>query len=139
VALTDEEAGGVAALIAIEAIEVTRQKTAIHIVLVILDPKAPASRLGWELIFETKFGRLDGFRMRIWNVLRGRMVSDAVPFRSVHHLLLGLRVGLDVPLRSTEVCVSSQQLNVPERSPTVGIFRAVFVMNVRLPLRLEQS
>jgi len=35
VASTDEEAGGVAALIAIEAIEVTRQKTAIHIVLVI--------------------------------------------------------------------------------------------------------
>jgi hypothetical protein len=42
VASTDEGAGGVAALIAIEAIKVTRQKTAIHIVLVILDPKAPA-------------------------------------------------------------------------------------------------
>jgi hypothetical protein len=45
VASTDEEAGGVAALIAIEAIKVTRQKTAIHIVLVILDPKAPAPAL----------------------------------------------------------------------------------------------
>jgi hypothetical protein len=47
VASTDEGAGGgVATLIAIEAIEVTRQKRANHIVLVILDPKAAASRSG---------------------------------------------------------------------------------------------
>jgi hypothetical protein len=46
VASTDEEADGVATLIAIEAIEVTRQKRANHIVLVILDPKAAASRCG---------------------------------------------------------------------------------------------
>ena len=49
VASTDEEADGVATLIAIEAIEVTRQKRANHIVLVILDPKAAASRSGMDL------------------------------------------------------------------------------------------
>jgi hypothetical protein len=43
VASTNQEAGGEATLIAIEAPEITRQKKAIHIVLVILDPK-PASR-----------------------------------------------------------------------------------------------
>ena len=58
--MTNKEAGGIATLIAIEAIEVSRQKRAIHIVLVILDPKSPASRTRRELIFKTEFGRLDG-------------------------------------------------------------------------------
>jgi hypothetical protein len=99
VASTDEGAGGIAALIAIEAIEVTRQKTAIHIVLVILDPKASASRNRWERSFKTKFRRLDGFPMRIWNVLeRPNGIGPQCRSNLLHHLLLGLRVGLDVSL-----------------------------------------
>jgi hypothetical protein len=76
-AWTNEPAGGVATLIAIEATEVTRHRRAIHIVLVILDPKArsrgsiprlPHRETRRELIFETEFGRLDGCWVCIWNV-----------------------------------------------------------------------
>jgi len=60
------EAGGQATLAAIDAPKATRQKTAIHIVLVMLDPKLPGrERLlhcatRWEPIIKTEFGRRGG-------------------------------------------------------------------------------